>query len=504
MIKRKLIVFCLSIALLAAFGLVGSASALPDSQADPAAWEVLLLETSFMRVLQVTADGVQPLLDIPAIHMSGGITRIRATPDRRFVLFEWSRPAAGNLLISEIYVADISAGICCRQLEDPLNTALTVDWLGPISPDGTQVAISAGSQSIVNGEQQMTPLVQVFDIETGLMAASMTIAELQSEFSPPAAAFGAWKADGIRVMPSCIGCEGVWQGHYQIWNPVTGTLSPPQEPFDAFRETLSATGEQLKDTEDWAFPTSGALTNDFPAPNVVQYYADAYAPGQIIFFDPNSLYIEHVEWVWDGNAIVISLYGPPVFRSDGSPGFNWLGPKVALLRNGQQIELNKQLNGSFLVGTPDGWLGIDHEADTLIHNQILSDGSLTSTVIGNVAGGGVWVIDSNFELGQTANGSFPVVSPPTPVTCPGFMVSRLAKHSIARVTPGSPNNIRAEASTSTALVGEIPGEALFIVLDGPVCAENMAWWQVDYNGVIGWTSEGQGSAYWLEPNMGFN
>jgi hypothetical protein len=39
---------------------------------------------------------------------------------------------------------------------------------------------------------------------------------------------------------------------------------------------------------------------------------------------------------------------------------------------------------------------------------------------------------------------------------------------------------------------------LLLTLAGPVCGENLAWWQVDYNGLVGWTAEGQGNEYWLE------
>jgi uncharacterized protein YraI len=68
-----------------------------------------------------------------------------------------------------------------------------------------------------------------------------------------------------------------------------------------------------------------------------------------------------------------------------------------------------------------------------------------------------------------------------------------------RVTPGLPNNLRTQPSLSAAPIGQIPAGGLFRVLGGPVCADNSAWFQVNYNGVVGWTMEGQGFTYWLEP-----
>jgi hypothetical protein len=86
-----------------------------------------------------------------------------------------------------------------------------------------------------------------------------------------------------------------------------------------------------------------------------------------------------------------------------------------------------------------------------------------------------------------------------PITCPGFMFSRMVVGGRGRVSDDLPNNLRQEPSTSSQRIGEIPSGAEFDVLAGPICGENLAWWQVNYNGIVGWTAEGQGNEYWLEP-----
>jgi hypothetical protein len=88
---------------------------------------------------------------------------------------------------------------------------------------------------------------------------------------------------------------------------------------------------------------------------------------------------------------------------------------------------------------------------------------------------------------------------PQAIQCPGSPVSRLIVGGRARVLPDEPNNLRAEANSSSERIGQIPGEAEFAVLEGPVCADGLAYWRVEYNGQVGWTAEGSGDTYWAEP-----
>lgn len=84
--------------------------------------------------------------------------------------------------------------------------------------------------------------------------------------------------------------------------------------------------------------------------------------------------------------------------------------------------------------------------------------------------------------------------------CAGTLPPRLPPGTQAQVIPGtSANNLRAEPGAGAASLGQIDPGAAFAVLDGPLCAEGLYWVQVDFNGVTGWTAEGDASGYWIEP-----
>ncbi len=93
------------------------------------------------------------------------------------------------------------------------------------------------------------------------------------------------------------------------------------------------------------------------------------------------------------------------------------------------------------------------------------------------------------------------VEPVDPATysCPGAPPIRLYVGGQGRVTPGVPNKLRNSPSLSGTEIGNIPGEGVFTVTGGPHCADGFTWWQVNYNGVVGWTASGNSSEYWVEP-----
>lgn len=145
-----------------------------------------------------------------------------------------------------------------------------------------------------------------------------------------------------------------------------------------------------------------------------------------------------------------------------------------------------------------------------------------SQVIGQIPGGGQfsvlsgpscgndgrwwWQVSYQGLTGWTAEGegtstywTEPIFS--GPFNCPGFLPSRLTAGATGRVTtvPNLPNRIRSYPGFSADVLGQIPAGQQFWIANGPYCAENSAWWQVSYGGIVGWTAEGQGGVYWLEP-----
>lgn len=96
-----------------------------------------------------------------------------------------------------------------------------------------------------------------------------------------------------------------------------------------------------------------------------------------------------------------------------------------------------------------------------------------------------------------------------PAACPNpepgvvYQPTRLTARMRARVTPSvGAVNLRQDANRNAVLLGEIPAGALLDIAAGPLCADGLLWWQVNYDGRFGWSAEGEGIAYFLEPAPG--
>lgn len=65
-----------------------------------------------------------------------------------------------------------------------------------------------------------------------------------------------------------------------------------------------------------------------------------------------------------------------------------------------------------------------------------------------------------------------------------------------------PINVRNGPGTDERILGRIEINELFLVLEGPVCADDYAWYRIrSRNGLEGWLAEGDRVNYYVEPYM---
>lgn len=88
-----------------------------------------------------------------------------------------------------------------------------------------------------------------------------------------------------------------------------------------------------------------------------------------------------------------------------------------------------------------------------------------------------------------------------PTDYTGFLTPRLQAGQRGVVIPGgSSNRVRANPATDAEQIGTIAPGTEFAIIDGPVCAASIIWWQVDTGDLQGWTAEGLlPDEYFLEP-----
>lgn len=78
---------------------------------------------------------------------------------------------------------------------------------------------------------------------------------------------------------------------------------------------------------------------------------------------------------------------------------------------------------------------------------------------------------------------------------------RLTVRERARVitSDDDPLNVRADAGTAYEVIGQIPHNGVFYVLEGPRCTQRYSWFRVEYGTLTGWIAEGLNNEYFVQP-----
>jgi hypothetical protein len=176
--------------------------------------------------------------------------------------------------------------------------------------------------------------------------------------------------------------------------------------------------------------------------------------------------------------------------------------------NAALADLGKQLNKNITVQDLDNWtfsgelfpdtsLGCPKAGQ--MYAQVQTSGVQFILVYQGVSYDYRVSADKNIVVQCSSTGVTPPCPPPDD---PAYLPPRLSVGMQARVVAGGiPNNIRQQPGSSSQLLGEIPPGATFNIRGGPSCStlDKLMWWKVDYNGISGWTVEGKGTEYWIEP-----
>jgi hypothetical protein len=95
---------------------------------------------------------------------------------------------------------------------------------------------------------------------------------------------------------------------------------------------------------------------------------------------------------------------------------------------------------------------------------------------------------------------------PTPAECNPDLPERLVVGQQGRVVftaegANTPLNVRAAPGTGGERLARLAASVTFEVVNGPVCADGLAWFEVEYGSPAerGWIAEGQGGRYFVEP-----
>ncbi|MEQ8674941.1 MAG: SH3 domain-containing protein [Aggregatilineales bacterium] len=421
-------------------------------------WELIYYDAAQHTLVTVTAEGIQETVSLDFINVTT-IYQASISNDGRYLAGTSGYRGTG-------FVADVQ-----EQTTSRIGSGVYI--AGPFSPDSQQVVFAHISGDTFPEEPQGE--IFIYDLES-----QSRIRELMLEDEFPVA-FGSWEGSEIEIGNiGCYNCDQPHQGSFDVWDIDERSYEQSTRRFG--RGVLSATGEKV----NWDY---SAIDSERRYWLQFAYYSSETGNDGIIIrmpvyqgmpFPRDSIFLPSPKWVLNGEALLDNqlLFDPPEWR--------------LFFPDGTWRSISAPETARFLAGTTDGWLLYDTQDDNLLHYSEANDFEAV-TLISSIENYPL-VVQITPPLGEGIARIFEL-DPCSLLTLEPHLVIGV----MGQVTPGAPNTLRSEPQRNGEVLGQIPGEGEFMVLDGPVCADGLAWWQVEYGDLIGWTAEGEGETYWLEP-----
>jgi dipeptidyl aminopeptidase/acylaminoacyl peptidase len=202
------------------------------------------------------------------------------------------------------------------------------------------------------------------------------------------------------------------------------------------------------------------------------------------------------KWSPDGKSIAFlsnrdSFYDLYIMKSDGSGT-----RKVARLRLGRNNPQLFTLLGWDAYGVNYAWLPDGKQI--LFQDQLidLESGDILRVPLPFNEGPASWFAPpADVSL-------FPI---PTPHCAAGWSQLYEGIYTVvAGETDDPPNHVRKSPTTDAEVITNLYPGTIVKVIDGPICADGLVFWQVEHTAIpggAGWTAEGEGNrtSYFLEP-----
>jgi dipeptidyl aminopeptidase/acylaminoacyl peptidase len=178
----------------------------------------------------------------------------------------------------------------------------------------------------------------------------------------------------------------------------------------------------------------------------------------------------------------------------------------------QVFVMNSDATGLFMItGDADYLIGEDPIWTPDGRLIFRSDDKANKLVISNIDGTGKLVLIDDAEFynyyflpAQAQEYLAGVLAEPFLFTCATGW-TRIGAGGQARVVGkegDTPNRVRSEPQNGDNMVAQLLPGTIVNVLEGPVCTEDFIFWKVKSSSIpggTGWTAEGDGTDYWLEP-----
>ncbi len=340
------------------------------------------------------------------------------------------------------------------------------------------VTVIMPTTAAVTPEVPATPLR--FEAPAGLAAQTVSAAD----GNPPELRSGVWIVPtGFEGMNDCSMGSGLRFGN----PPVTQVTIPGQAIYGTVFDTCGWAQDESVSIQltlpDGTLESSVSQADSLFGVSAYYHFGYGSQLGQYhVRFSGSSGQLEH------SFSLDAPLDPGMLYTVDYGAYFHHLAPNERVVVGAY----NHVENGGYFDLVGWGVFNADASGNLLVQNSTAGDYLVG---VGDV--NGLMRGPSLMDIFLESAGPFTI--PP----CAGAPASRLANGGVVRVTlGGGPNNLRAEPGTSSSWVGEVPpGGRMILTHEEPICAGNMLWWNVwtlDQAGA-GWTSEGQGSSYWLEP-----